>query len=171
MTEAGPHNPTRAAVAAGALFTDTHGRIMLVHPTYKDYWDIPGGYVEPGETPYQACVREVAEELGIRPAIGPLLAVDWAPGLGDGDKVLFIFDGGQLTDSQHAAIQLQDNELSEYAYLDLDAIAERTIHGFTGGLPKHTGPDPPPTRSTSNTANPCPALPSSRPRASGKPFN
>lgn len=127
MTEAGPHNPTRAAVAAGALFTDTHGRIMLVHPTYKDYWDIPGGYVEPDETPYQACVREVAEELGIRPTIGPLLAVDWAPGLGDGDKVLFIFDGGQLTDEQHAAIQLQADELSEYAYLDLELIAERTI--------------------------------------------
>jgi ADP-ribose pyrophosphatase YjhB (NUDIX family) len=127
VTEAGPHNPTRAAVAAGALFTDANGRIMLVHPTYKDYWDIPGGYVEPGETPYQACVREVAEELGIWPKIGALLAVDWAPGLGDGDKILFIFDGGQLTDANHAAIQLQREELSEYAYLGLDAVADRTI--------------------------------------------
>jgi 8-oxo-dGTP diphosphatase len=26
---------------------------MLVQPTYKDYWDIPGGYVEAGETPQQ----------------------------------------------------------------------------------------------------------------------
>src|SRR4051794_6081139 len=42
-------------------------------PTYKAYWDIPGGYVEPGETPRDACVREVYEELGIRPPIGKLL--------------------------------------------------------------------------------------------------
>ena len=33
-------------VAAGALFFDDRGRVLLVHPTYKDTWDIPGGYVE-----------------------------------------------------------------------------------------------------------------------------
>jgi 8-oxo-dGTP pyrophosphatase MutT (NUDIX family) len=100
---------------------------MLVHPTYKDYWDIPGGYVEPGETPYQACVREVAEELGIHPNIGRLLVVDWAPGLSDGDKMLFVFNGGQLTDGQHGDIKLQASELSEYAYLETEEIAARTI--------------------------------------------
>ena len=26
---------------------DESGRLLLVRPTYKDYWDIPGGYVEP----------------------------------------------------------------------------------------------------------------------------
>jgi 8-oxo-dGTP diphosphatase len=40
-------------VASGALFFDTQGRILLVKPTYKDGWEIPGGYVEPGETPVE----------------------------------------------------------------------------------------------------------------------
>lgn len=52
-------------VAAGALFLDSGGRVLLVHPTYKDIWDIPGGYVERGESPAAACRREVAEELGL----------------------------------------------------------------------------------------------------------
>jgi ADP-ribose pyrophosphatase YjhB (NUDIX family) len=69
----------RPRVASGALFFDAEGRLLLVKPTYKDGWDIPGGYVEPGETPREACEREVAEELGIRPRIGDLLVADWAP--------------------------------------------------------------------------------------------
>jgi len=50
-------------VAADALFVDEQDRVMLVRPTYKNHWDIPGGYVEEGKTPLQACMREVSEEL------------------------------------------------------------------------------------------------------------
>src|SRR2546427_4897446 len=52
-------------IAAGVLFRDPDGRVLLVKPTYKAGWDIPGGYVEPGESPKQAALREVREELGI----------------------------------------------------------------------------------------------------------
>ncbi len=83
-------------VAAGVLFFDEADRVLLVRPSYKPGWDIPGGYVEPGESPKQACVREVNEELGITPPIGRLLVVDWAPHPDEGDKMLFVFDGGVL---------------------------------------------------------------------------
>ena len=86
-------------MAAGVLFRDHTGRVLLVKPTYKAGWDIPGGYVEPGESPKQAAQREVREELGIEPAIGRLLVVDWAPHPTEGAKALFIFDGGQLNTS------------------------------------------------------------------------
>jgi len=66
--------------------------ILLVRPTYKWFWDLPGGMVEPGESPTQACAREVHEEIGVRRAVGRLLVVDWAPHPVEGDKVLWVFE-------------------------------------------------------------------------------
>jgi ADP-ribose pyrophosphatase YjhB (NUDIX family) len=43
----------RPRVAAGLLVHDDQGRVLMVKPTYKDGWDIPGGYVEPDESPAQ----------------------------------------------------------------------------------------------------------------------
>ncbi|WP_405697863.1 NUDIX hydrolase [Streptomyces coelicoflavus] len=114
-------------MAAGALFFDDAGRILMVEPTYKDYWDIPGGYVETGESPLHAAVREVREELGITPPIGRLLAVDWAPNEVEGDKVLYLFDGGQLSQAQLASIELQQDELKSFDFVAADQLPERTI--------------------------------------------
>ncbi|WP_426568656.1 NUDIX domain-containing protein [Streptomyces canus] len=114
-------------MAAGALFFDDADRVLMVEPTYKDYWDIPGGYVEAGESPLHAAVREVREELGITPAIGRLLAVDWAPNEAEGDKVLYLFDGGQLSREQLAGIELQQDELKSFAFFTADQLTERTI--------------------------------------------
>jgi 8-oxo-dGTP diphosphatase len=114
-------------VAAGALFTDAGGRVMLVRPTYKPYWDIPGGYAEPRESPKSACLREVREELGLRVSIGRLLSVDWAPHPDEGDKILFIFDGGSLSDDQLAAIAFRDGEIAEYRFVPPGEIERLTI--------------------------------------------
>lgn len=113
-----PLDRSRTYVAAGVLFFDDMGRILLVQPTYKDHWDIPGGYVEVGETPAQAAAREVREELGIEIAVGPLLIADWAPHPDEGDKLLLIFDGGTLNADQHTAIHLPADELASYAFHD-----------------------------------------------------
>ena len=111
-------------VAAGALFLDTAGSILLVRPTYKDFWDIPGGYVEPGESPYAACAREIGEELGITPPLGRLLVTDWAPAGGEGDKILYIFDGGTLDQDDLARIAFEDGEIAELRYVSLTDLAE-----------------------------------------------
>jgi 8-oxo-dGTP pyrophosphatase MutT (NUDIX family) len=81
-----PLDRSRAYVAAGVLFFDDAGRILLVQPTYKNHWDIPGGYVETGETPAQAAAREVREELDLDVSVGSLLVADWAPHPDEGDN-------------------------------------------------------------------------------------
>lgn len=48
-----------------ALIQDPHGKILLIHkPLPSDYWDLPGGRIQPGETIDQALLREVTEEIG-----------------------------------------------------------------------------------------------------------
>jgi 8-oxo-dGTP diphosphatase len=113
-----PLDRSRCYVAAGVLFFDDAGRVLLVQPNYKDHWDIPGGYVETEETPAQAAAREVREELNIQVLVGPLLVADWAPHPDEGDKLLFVFDGGTLTPDQLDGVRLQADELASYAFCD-----------------------------------------------------
>lgn len=113
-------------VAAGALFLDGQGRVLLVHPIYKDTWDIPGGYVERGESPAAGCRRELAEELGIDRVPLRLLAIDWAPSDTEGDKLLFLFDCGQLGGDE-AQIELDADELDRWEWVDLDRLDDYVI--------------------------------------------
>ena len=109
---------TVATCAAGALLLDERGRLLLVEPTYKPRWEIPGGVVEAGETPSQACARELAEELDLTVQLGRLLVVDWAPHPEQGDRVLFVFDGGVLSAADVEAIRLPADELASYAFVE-----------------------------------------------------
>lgn len=86
-------------VAAACVFTDEDGRLLLVKPTYKNGWELPGGVVEAGESPYDAARREVNEELGLDHYPGRLLGVDYrVPVEGiRGDALRFIFSGGVLS--------------------------------------------------------------------------
>ncbi|ASU85595.1 NUDIX hydrolase [Nocardiopsis gilva YIM 90087] len=127
MTADPTANFARPRVAAGVLFFDEHDRVLMVVPSYKDYLDIPGGYIEHGETPREAAAREVREELGIAPPIGRLLVTDWAPNPKEGDKQLFIFDGGLLTHTYLDKIQPSPDELTGYEFHDVNAIHEATI--------------------------------------------
>ncbi len=102
-------------VGAAMLLTDPSGRLLLVRPTYKPGWEIPGGLVERDEAPHLAVVREVAEELGLSLGQGCLLCIDWIPARHPKtDGLMLIFDGGTLDAATIDTIRLPANELSEY---------------------------------------------------------
>lgn len=116
----------RPRVAAGVLFTRTSGRqisILLVKPSYKKGWDLPGGYVEPRESPLEAAVREVSEEIVQRIEPGRLLVVDWAPHPDEGDKLLFVFQGGHLSKEPDIS---SSGELEMVAWWPASKVAELT---------------------------------------------
>ncbi|RIQ19468.1 NUDIX domain-containing protein [Jiangella rhizosphaerae] len=116
----------RKRVSADVLIRDVSGRILLVEPTYKPGWDLPGGMAEANEPPDMAARRELHEELGIDLEIGRLLCIDWVAPHGPWDDLLaFIFDGGRLTPAQVSQIRLQNSELRAFEFCHDDLITER----------------------------------------------
>jgi len=103
-------------VSAGALIFDGAGRLLILKPTYKTGWTIPGGVMEAdGETPWEACRREVREECGIDLTRGRLAAMDFRrPRPGRPGGIRFLFDCGRVSDGALAGIVVQPEEISEY---------------------------------------------------------
>lgn len=102
--------------SAGAMIYDRQGRLLILKPTYKAGWTIPGGVMEAdGETPWEACQREVEEECGLGVRSGRLAAVDFRrPRPGRPGGMRFLFDCGRLADDAFDAVKLQAEEISEY---------------------------------------------------------
>ena len=113
-------------MGAGVLLTDAGGRVLLVEPTYKAYWEIPGGAIEADESPHAAAVRELKEELGLPVQIGRLLVTDWVPPRSDRTEgLMLVFDGGVLTEEQAAQIRLPAEELRGWAWCAEAEASER----------------------------------------------
>jgi ADP-ribose pyrophosphatase YjhB (NUDIX family) len=105
-------------IVVTALITDEQGNVLIVKPSHKDGWIFPGGYVEVGESPSEACRREILAELGVE-VNGPnkLLSVDYHSRTSE--YVMFMFDGGVFTDDMIASITLPP-QLLEFRFVPPD---------------------------------------------------
>lgn len=116
----------RIPASASAMMFDVDGRLLVLKPNYKKGWTIPGGQIEPdGESPWEACRREIREECGLEVAQGRLVCVDFLrPKPNRPGGVRFLFDCGTFTDRQLSAIRVQDGEIDEHRFVGLpEAIA------------------------------------------------
>jgi ADP-ribose pyrophosphatase YjhB (NUDIX family) len=113
-------------VSAGALIYDGAGRLLILKPAYKTGWTIPGGVMEAtGETPWEACRREVREECGIEVRNGRLACTDFRPGRpGHPGGIRFLFDCGTADDAALAAITLQPGEIAEHRLVPVETALE-----------------------------------------------
>lgn len=70
---------------AGAVVRDERGRLLVVRRGQQPgegLWSLPGGRVEPDETPAEAAAREAREETGLVVEVGALLGRTEIPGPG-----------------------------------------------------------------------------------------
>ena len=113
-------------MGAAALIRDETGALLIIKPTYRDGWLLPGGMVEPDELPKQTCQREIEEEVGLELEVGRLLCVDYQNKARKGvERMRFLFDGGTLTQAQAGQIVLQEEELSAHAFVSPDDALEK----------------------------------------------
>ena len=120
----------RVPVSAGALIYDGKGRLLILKPTYKKGWTIPGGQLEEsGETPWEGCRREVHEECGLQIEHARLACVDFKrPRTHKPGGLRILFDCGRLADNQLAALRLDQEEIAEHRFAD-DAEAAVLLSG------------------------------------------
>lgn len=125
----------RKRLIAHALLTDPWNRVCLLETTFKDDWELPGGIVNPSESPRDGAVREIDEELSLRLEVGRVLVVDWlAPYLGWDDAVELIFDAGSLTAEQMDQIVPDPVEVRAVHWLAPDKAADKMAPFARGRL-------------------------------------
>ncbi|MDP3985695.1 MAG: NUDIX domain-containing protein [bacterium] len=85
------------------IITDNENRVLLCHRRDYDLWNLPGGGVESGESPWGALVREVKEETGLDAVPSFLTGVYSKP---DKNEIVLSFSctvtGGKITLNEEA---------------------------------------------------------------------
>jgi 8-oxo-dGTP pyrophosphatase MutT (NUDIX family) len=116
----------RIPASAGAMIFDANGRLLILKPTYKKGWTIPGGQVESGgESPWEACRRETLEECALQIEQGRLACVDFLrPKRSRLGGIRFLFDCGPLSNALLDAIRLQEGEIAEHRFATLAQATE-----------------------------------------------
>lgn len=116
----------RKRMAAGVLFRDNTGRVLLVEPSYKPNWEIPGGAVEADESPWATATRELVEELGWDHPLGRLLVVDFVrPQDSRPEGVVFVFDGGVLDETDLIGMVFRDAEILSVGFHTVDEVRDK----------------------------------------------
>ena len=115
---------------AAAIIHDTSGHIFATQRGYgewKDYWEFPGGKIEPGETPEEALRREIREELEAEITIEQLATtvdIDYPTFHLQLHCFLCHIVGGKLRLKEHEAARwLTADELEDVNWLPADRKA------------------------------------------------
>lgn len=138
--------PRKRNIAQG-LLRNEDGEVLLCQLTYKSEWDLPGGVVDPMESPAACLVREISEELGVAVGVERLAAVNWLPPWrGWDDAVLFLYDLGTVDRSFSEGLTLSRRELKgvhwvapgrlgEHVAPYTARMLEQVLGGSAGGGP------------------------------------
>lgn len=122
---------------AAAIIHDGDGRIFATQRGYgewKGWWEFPGGKIEPGESPEEALLREIREELDARIVVESLVTtVEW-----DYPKFHLTMhcywchvESGTLTLKEHEAARwLASNELESVKWLPADLQVNEILQRY-----------------------------------------
>ena len=112
-------NNARPPIVSFAIITDKKNRVLLCHRRDYDLWNLPGGGVEDGESPWDAVVREVKEETGL--VVEPI-HLTGVYSKSNKNEIIFSF-ACKIISGQ---IKLID-EADKIEYFDIEKIPKNTV--------------------------------------------
>jgi 8-oxo-dGTP pyrophosphatase MutT (NUDIX family) len=127
--------PKKQIGTAVILFNEKE-ELLVVKPNYKEGWLVPGGATDDNESPLHCAIRETEEEIGLIPTNLKLVGVYY--GAKNGvfcDLLKFIFFGGVLSVDQVMGINLQTEELDQYAFVSVEKALPLLSSSLQKSLP------------------------------------
>ena len=135
------------------ILENAQGEALIVKAHYKPHWTFPGGIIDEGESPAEAAIREVAEEVGL--TIDPMtLRFAWVAHRTSEviNSYQFVFYGA-LPAGAEASIVLQASEIYEKAWVSkadvlsgdrhYGKVIEHWARGASGYVEQSFGPQLP----------------------------
>ena len=118
----------RRASSSAVMCETSDGRLLIVKANYKNHWSLPGGVIDPGESPLQAAVRETEEEVGITLDPSKLEFVLVADRISKAAQTYQFIFKTTIGDDDIASIKLQESEIDEHLFVTKDEVKSQNIY-------------------------------------------
>lgn len=123
-------NVPKRRITGGVIFVDpSKSKVLMVKPWYKDYWTLPGGIADYGESPMSAAKREAHEEIGLSPEHLEFIGIGSITTQNQRDVIHTFFFGGTLSEQQVQALSWDHDELDDCKFVSFEKVEE--LAGFT----------------------------------------
>lgn len=105
-------------IGAFSIILNEENKVLLCKRRDKDLWNLPGGRVEPSESPWAAAIREAREEINVEITLEKLVGVYFKK---EQEEIVFQFLA-KITNGSPS----ESGEAAEIAYFTPDALPENT---------------------------------------------
>ena len=119
MTASGDGASARFPVSVKGIVLRDDRVVLVKNP--RDEWELPGGKLEPDETPEQCVAREIAEELALDVTVGPVVDA-WVYRIAAGVDVLVVSYGCEAPRFPASLVSPEGKEIGLIAIDALDGV-------------------------------------------------
>lgn len=108
--------------SSAVIIENSEGEALVLKAHYKSYWSLPGGWIENGQTPREAALRELEEETGIvlmDKDVRLAFVVDRQSDIMQ--TYQFVFEATDVRDSAEG-VYLQADEIDAYRYVSKEYV-------------------------------------------------
>ncbi|HYF10310.1 MAG TPA: NUDIX hydrolase [Candidatus Paceibacterota bacterium] len=110
-------------VSCKGVIVSPQGRVVVCRNAHdQDFWDLPGGVLNTGETLEEGLVREIREEIGVEPTIGKILGAWTFTKRNSGKQTVAIAFLGALEET--ARFSFDDGEIAEVRWIGKEDLKE-----------------------------------------------